>query len=334
MHLITTENAAGYLREAGLIAGPAVAEALGWGVSNVVLRVTPEHGPAVVLKQSRELLRTRAEWRSRLDRIWREADVLRLLGERVPGVAPQLLFEDRPNYVIVMEAIDAAHVVWKESLLAGHVEPSLADTLGELLARIHAATWHDPVVAELVGDQRAFDELRLDPYYRYLAAAHPALAPELRELVEASQSRRHALVLADFSPKNILLIPGGLKLVDFETGHYGDPPFDLGFFLAHLALKGVRAGPADVRCFDFALRFWDVYARALAPQREEVPDFETWCVRHWLACLLARVDGKSPVDYLDQEQQQVVRGFVLDSGLLPSRQMAEAVGMLRTVMGV
>ena len=79
MHLITTDNAVEYLREAGLMAGPARAEALGWGVSNVVLRITPESGAAVVLKQSRELLRTRAEWRSRLDRIWREADVLRLL---------------------------------------------------------------------------------------------------------------------------------------------------------------------------------------------------------------------------------------------------------------
>jgi 5-methylthioribose kinase len=275
-------------------------------------------------------LRTRAEWRSRLDRIWREADVLRLLQQRVPGVAPRIMHEDRPNYLFVMEAIDRDHVVWKESLLAGRVDLSLSETLGELLARIHTATWHDRDVEELLGDLRAFDELRLDPYYRYVAAVHPALAPELNELVEASLSRRHALVLADFSPKNILLVPGGLWLVDFETGHYGDPPFDLGFFLTHLALKGVRAAPDDQRCFDFAERFWTAYSAAMSPLIATVPDYERQCVRHWMACLLARIDGKSPVDYLDDRQQELVRGFVLESGLLPAEGMGEAMRGLRT----
>lgn len=333
MHLITTDNAAEYLRESGLITGPAEAEALGWGVSNVVLRITPESGPPVVLKQSRELLRTRAEWRSRLDRIWREADVLRLLQQLVPGVAPQILFEDRPNYLIVMEAIDREHVVWKEALLAGCVNLSLAETLGTLLARIHTLTWHKPEVEELLGDLRAFDELRLDPYYRYVAAVHPELAPALEELVAESLTRRHALVLADFSPKNILLVPDGLRLVDFETGHYGDPPFDLGFFLTHLTLKGVRAAPDDERCFEFAERFWIAYANGMSPLMAAVPDYEALCVRHWAACLLARVDGKSPVDYLDQRQQDLVRSFVLESGLAPSDRMLEAIQSLRARPG-
>jgi len=333
VHLITTDNAAAYLQQVGLISGPAHVEALGWGVSNVVLRITPDHSPPVVLKQSRELLRTRVEWRSRLDRIWREADVLRLLEQRVPGAAPRILYEDRPNYLIVMEAIDRDHVVWKEALLAGNVDLSLAETLGNLLARIHTVTWHDSVVAELLGDLRAFDELRLDAYYRRIATVHPALSPQLTELVEASRSRRHALVLADFSPKNILLVPDGHKVVDFETGHYGDPPFDLGFFLTHLVLKGVRAAPEDDRCFTFAQRFWTAYATAMSPRIATVPDYEALCVRHWAACLLARVDGKSPVDYLDERQQQLVRTFVLDSNLAPSNQMPEAINALRSASG-
>ena len=108
---ITPDNAADYLQQVGLLSGPATVEALGWGVSNVVLRVTPDRGQAFVLKQSRELLRTRAEWRSRLDRIWREADVLRRLGHIIPGTTPALLYEDRPNYLFVMEAIDRSHIV-------------------------------------------------------------------------------------------------------------------------------------------------------------------------------------------------------------------------------
>lgn len=329
MQEITADNAAEYLQRAGLITGPAHAEALGWGVSNVVLWVMPEAGSPLVLKQSRELLRTRAEWRSRLDRIWREADVLRLLQQRVPGAAPRLLYEDRPNYLLVMEAIAADHVVWKEALLGGRIDLSLAETLGALLARIHTRTWHDPEVEELIGDVRAFDELRLDPYYRRLASVHPSLAPVLNSLIEGSQSRKHCLVLADFSPKNILLTADGLWLVDFETGHYGDPPFDLGFFLTHLALKGVRAGAGDDRCFTLALRFWKAYADSMAPLTAALPDFEPLCVRHWTACLLARVDGKSPVDYLDERQQALVRAFALETGLAPAERMPDALAALQ-----
>jgi 5-methylthioribose kinase len=329
VHEITADNAAEYLRKAGLITGPATAEALGWGVSNVVLRVTPDAGPPLVVKQSRELLRTRAEWRSRLDRVWREADVLRLLEQRVPGAAPRLLYEDRPNYLVVMEAIDRDHVVWKEALLAGRIDLSLAETLGTLLARIHTATWHNPAVEELMGDAQAFDELRLDPYYRRLASVHPSLAPVLTSLIEASQTRRHALVLADFSPKNILLTADGLRLVDFETGHYGDPPFDLGFFLTHLALKGVRAGRDDDRCFQLAQRFWRSYAEAMSPLISGLDDFEPLCVRHWTACLLARVDGKSPVDYLDEQQQALVREFALETRLSPADRMPQALSALQ-----
>lgn len=329
MYEITPDNAADYLRRAGLIDGSARVEPLGWGVSNVVLRITPDAGPPVVLKQSRELLRTRAEWRSRLDRIWREADVLRLLERIVPGDTPRLLYEDRPNYLFVMEAVDRNHVVWKEALLSGRVDLALGETLGRLLARIHSATWHDPGVAADFADVRAFDELRLDPYYRRLASVHPSLTPLLDELIAASQSRRNALVLGDFSPKNILLVADGLKLVDFETGHYGDPPFDVGFFLTHLALKGIRAGADDPRCFTVAQRFWQAYSAAMAPQTARDPDYEPLCVRHWSACVLARIDGKSPVDYLDERQQALVRQFALDSRLVPALRIADALAALQ-----
>jgi 5-methylthioribose kinase len=44
-------------------------------------------------------------------------------------------------------------------------------------------------------------------------------------------------VHGDFSPKNLLIYGNSLMLIDFEVGHYGDPAFDLGFFLSHLTLK-------------------------------------------------------------------------------------------------
>src|SRR5260370_9659855 len=85
---LTADNALPYLRERGLIGvGPAHVELLGWGVSNVVLRV--EAGDRLfVLKQSRPQLRTRDAWFSDLDRVYREQEVLENLHPPLPPPTP------------------------------------------------------------------------------------------------------------------------------------------------------------------------------------------------------------------------------------------------------
>jgi 5-methylthioribose kinase len=225
---LTAENAVSYLRDAGRLPlhRSARVVTLGWGVSNLVLRIMPEGGPDFVIKQSREQLRTRADWRSRLDRIWREVDVMRVLERLLPaGTVPRVLFEDRPNFLFAMEAVAADHVVWKEDLLRGATDPALADVLGDCLARVHAGTLNDPALRESLGDQQVFDELRIDPFYRRIAAVHADLAVPIQALMDDMSGERLCLVLGDFSPKNILLTGGGVVLVDFETGHFGDPGF-------------------------------------------------------------------------------------------------------------
>lgn len=85
---------------------------LSGGVSNMVLLVErlDRPGEDLVLKQARAKLRTRHDWFSDVERIWREADVLkvctRLLASNSPGrptsdalpaCTPRILFEDRDN---------------------------------------------------------------------------------------------------------------------------------------------------------------------------------------------------------------------------------------------
>ena len=103
-------------------------------------------------------------------------------------------------------------------------------------------------------------------------------------------------------------------MVDFETGHYGDPAFDLGFFLSHLALKGVRAAAAsggdagEDAFFRLADTFWKRY-RAQIAAVESDPAFEDAglerrTVAHLAGCALARIDGTSPVDYLPGHRER------------------------------
>lgn len=310
-------NTLDYLRRRGDVPHleRARAEMLGWGVSNVVLRITRPGADDLIIKQSRTQLRTKTEWISRLDRIFREIGMLRLLGPLLPtGVIPEVLFEDRDNYLFAMEAFPADHVVWKQALLEGQLDVTVADRLGDYLSAVHAATSFRPDLAADWGDLEVFDQLRLDPFYRYLARVRPAVAGPLESLIQENLATSCCIVLADFSPKNILLSGNRLALVDFETGHYGDPAFDLGFFLSHLLLKAVRDLSQFEAFADLTRHFWLHYRAGLVRvehQREfSAPELFRRTQGHLAGCLWARIDGKSPVDYLTSEDtRQHVRDF-------------------------
>lgn len=307
---IQETTAPAYALERGLFpAGADVrAEWLSGGVSNVVLRLTDHpSGREIILKQARERLRVQAEWRSRLDRIWREVSVLRTIGPLFSeGTVPTVLYEDRENYLFAMSAAPRDHVVWKSELLSGRLREDLLPELGAFLANVHSLSRTIALPPEL-RDKLVFDELRLDPYYRWTAARHPEVATPLNRLVAETATREDGLTLADFSPKNILLWGDRWTVIDFETAHIGDPAFDLGFFLTHLVLKSLHIGSLRQSLLRGIQSFWSAYRAGLPAGQFEA--IEQRSMMHLAACMLARVDGKSPVDYLDEREQQCVRIF-------------------------
>ncbi len=311
MREVTPENAADYLRQTGRVPVDRAIEAraMGWGVSNVVLRIDVAGEPPLVLKQAREKLRTKALWLSRLDRIWNERDAMELLGTVLPaGTVPRVLFADEENYLFAMTCAPDDSVVWKESLLAGQVDLGVARLAGQTLGAIHAATRDHPSLAGRLRDTTVFDELRIDPFYRTIARAHPEIAPQIEHLIASMGRTAHRhLVLADFSPKNILVHSQGLTLVDFETAHAGDPAYDVGFFLSHIALKGYRRVAGSDPYEALMNEFLAAYRSNADTAPTDIEDMTQPASVHMAACMLARVDGKSPVDYLDEEERQSVR---------------------------
>ncbi len=313
---IGPDNAVNYLHEMGWLDCPvaARAELLAWGVSNAVLRITPDVGDPFVIKQSRGQLRTKAAWFSRLDRIWRETDVMRLIQPHLPaGVVPRVLFEDRENFLFGMEAAPAAHHVWKQLLLEGYVDSTIAAGLGEYLATLHRETALRPDLAERFGDTQVFVELRVDPFYRRLAEAAPEVACHIERLIDEMFSTVVCLVHADFSPKNVLIAEGRIVLVDFETGHLGDPAFDLGFFLSHLLLKTVLHANRFAEYAGLTTAFWQTYLAGIGglsgcPQLEP-HEIVRRTTAHLAGCMWARIDATSKIDYLNDSQQEVVRKF-------------------------
>jgi 5-methylthioribose kinase len=300
---LTADNTAAYLRQQGWI-GPGAVQVteLGWGVSNAVLRVqTPEQ--TFVLKQSRPQLRTRDAWFSDLDRVYRELEVIQVLEPVLPpGVVPRVLFSDRDNYVFAMSHAPESSRVWKEMLLAGEVDVSRGVLAGRILGRIHQATASRPDLIEAFRDHTVFVQLRVDPFYRRLQERRPEVASAIALLVEQSLTVKEALCHGDFSPKNLLAHENGFTLVDYETACFGDPTFDLGFFLSHLVLKGIHRHDQRQQFWDLTEAFWDGYAQAVSWR--PVTELQPRAIGHFAACALARIDGTSPVDYLPQEPKR------------------------------
>ncbi|MDX1968714.1 MAG: aminoglycoside phosphotransferase family protein [Planctomycetaceae bacterium] len=308
---LSADNVVDYLNRTGRLrpGSTATAQPLAWGVSNLVLRVEPDDQPPLVIKQSRPQLRTKVDWFSRCERIYREAEVLRaLLPVLPPGAVPQVLFEDRENFVLALEAIRPDHAVWKQRLLEDRLDFDVADRLGGYLGLIHRETAGRPDVLPDAADWSLFDELRIDPFYRWIARVHPSIDSAINDLIEEMNRHRVCLVHADFSPKNVLVHVDGVTLVDFETGHYGDPAFDLGFFLSHLLLKSLRSNDQRVDWRRLVTAFWSRYRKIVdATGQTTVSSTATTAraVRHLAGCLLARIDGKSTVDYLRDPWQPV-----------------------------
>jgi 5-methylthioribose kinase len=326
MLLIDGHNAESYLRSTGRI-GPDeqvhVRELTG-GVSNMVLLVEclQREGHDFVLKQARAQLRTQQAWFSSVERVWREAEVLalctrllekageldgaRMAEARLKACTPAILFEDRENYLFGMTAAPRPNAVWKEALLAGEADRSIAMACGQLLATLHGGSWRDPSIARALGDRTLFEQLRVDPYYRTLTEVQPAMRAPLERLIASLGENPLSLVHADFSPKNLLVFADGLMMVDFETGHYGDPAFDLGFFLSHLVLKAALHAPRHEAFLKLTEAFRRAYDAAMQPLIGSQQLASLWArgAQNFAGCAWARLDAKSPVEYLTQEHRR------------------------------
>jgi 5-methylthioribose kinase len=319
MFELTPQNVLEYVRRRGWIGpGPARAQALGWGVSNTVFGI--ESGDVrFVLKQSRARLRTRDDWYSDLDRIYREQAVMELLYPLLPEpTVPRVLHSDRANYVLAMSHAPADARVWKESLLAGQTDPRIAARAGWALGTLHEATARRPEELEAFRDATVFIQLRVDPFYRRVQERRPEVAGAVGQIIDRMLSTREALCHGDFSPKNILVHGDRFTLVDYETAHFGDPTMDLGLFLSHLLLKALRNQPHRERFFDLTRSFWEAYQLSGTFWQTQHPagggppalDIEARAAAHCGVCLLARIDGTSPVDYLPEaDRRQAIRSL-------------------------
>ncbi|MEM8487845.1 MAG: aminoglycoside phosphotransferase family protein [Bacteroidota bacterium] len=316
-----------YLRTRGYLKAGEMPEVtvLAGGVSNRTVLVQVPGQQGMVVKQALAKLRVKTDWFSDPSRIFREAEGMRLLADLVSqGTVPALLFEDRAHHVLGMEAIAMPHTNWKTDLLAGTINLDIVQQFGRSLAAIHAFSPADYPVDGVLRGLGFFDSLRLDPYYRYTASQVPEAATFLHQLVADTQKHQVTLVHGDYSPKNVLIRNGQMVLLDHEVIHLGDPAFDVGFSMTHLLSKMHHMPAHRSQLREAAAHYWQQYA-AEARNHFWFASSETRAVRHTLACMLARVAGKSTLEYLDAATRRRQQHLMCDMLHHPPPTMADLI---------
>jgi 5-methylthioribose kinase len=293
-------------------------ETLAGGVSNRTVKVQWADGRSWVLKQALRKLRVNADWFSSPDRIRVEAKALRWLNRSAPpGTTPVFVFEDSENHLMGMQAIPEGHQNWKSVLLSGRIVPDHFEQFGLLLGTIHRHSSESGLeVSKEFANTAYFESLRLEPYYLYTAHNITEASGFLNALARETLHHKDSLVHGDFSPKNTLIYRSKLILLDYEVVHFGDPAFDVGFALTHFLSKAHHLPEVSGRLASAAELFWQAYSKEIM-NLNWAGSVETRVVRHTLGCLLARVAGKSPLEYLTPYERERQLGVVLALILKP-----------------
>jgi aminoglycoside phosphotransferase (APT) family kinase protein len=289
------------LRKAGLLGDleSAAFEALSGGVSSDIWRIEAE-GRVYCVKRALAKLNVEADWfvpveRNRFEVAWYEA-----ANQIVPGSAPHVLAHDETVMLCAMEYLDPnSHKLWKNELREGRADPRQAAQAGSDLGRIHAGTADREEIKARFPRADIFKAIRLEPYLEATATKHPDLKEQLFSLSRRTADTRLVMIHGDVSPKNILLGPNGPVFLDAECACIGDPAFDIAFCLNHFLLKCLWTPEARD---DFLVSFMAMASSYLSEVNWESSDkLEARAASLLPGLFLARVDGKSPVEYITVE---------------------------------
>ena len=275
------------------------------GVSGTVALVKGGEKKMIV-KQALSVLKVSTLWECDRSRIRIEHEALELYNQLIPGRVPEPIFYDEENYIMVREALPETCSAWKEQLLSGLLDFSIAHKAIDALSVIHNGTAGDDAVSKRFEDTQFFYNLRITPYIGHVVESYPSLAAPSKRIIEMLMEDKIALVHGDYSPKNILVNGSDIAIIDLEVAHYGHPAFDLAFFANHLLLKAIKNKQWSNAYLNMLSFMLDIYTSQLTCINPV--DMEHNTVRTLALLLLARVDGKSPAEYITQpSDKDIVR---------------------------
>lgn len=313
----------------------ALVKSLKLGPSDAVSNITPLTGGVasdiarldiggrtICAKFALAKLKVAEDWRAPVHRNAAEYAWLQTAAAIRPDSAVRLYGRSEDLHGFAMEYIVGEDVyLWKTAMLNGAPDHGEAASVGDMIGAIQAASVREGFDTSPFRNRDDFRALRIEPYITFTAGHHPSVARELLALAEMLYESSQVLVHGDVSPKNILMRTSGPVILDAECATMGDACFDPAFCLNHLLLKAVHLPASRGDLLTAVTSFWNAFAPHVS--FEPVSKLQARICRLLPALMLARVDGKSPVEYLDEKNRGRVRRIALELIPAPPQTLGE-----------
>jgi len=265
----------------------------------------------MIIKQALAKLKVAEEWLCDPSRMEAEMKSNEIYHRLVPENVPKVISYDPENYIFVREAAPDSCRMWKTDLMTSQLDFEVSAKVMQTLATVHNKCADDAEVAKEFEDKEIFYELRISPYIEFILKKHPQLTDYAKPISDELMNSNITLVHGDYSPKNIVLDGRKVFVTDYEVAHYGHPAFDVAFLANHLVLKAIHMR-------DFGGAFLAMLRQTLKLYFDQVEfmdkkELETSFVKLLPLLMIARVDGKSPVEYIvDEDVKEFVRTVAYD----------------------
>lgn len=300
------------------------------GVASDIARIETDKGDFCV-KFALPKLRVAADWYAPVERNFAEFSYLKNLSEIAPEASLTLYGHSASENGFAMAYLAGDNTyLWKPALFDGRGRCDEAKAVGSILGKVHHASSQPDFDKSAFHNQDDFYAIRIEPYLVHTAKKHPLIATQLHQMAEHLGSADSVLVHGDVSPKNIMFHNGQPFLLDAECATMGDGCFDVAFCLNHLILKAVFVTTSSSNYLSYCLDFWQSYQPFIT--WESQADFERRLCQLLPMLMLARIDGKSPVEYFNHDHHDFVRQLALPLISEPATDLSELLTRLRPII--
>ncbi len=266
------------------------------GVSSEVYHVKTNKNEYCIKRSLRKLL-VKKEWIADTNRIKFEYYWLnhcrKILNKNIPKIYE---FNLEKKY-IVMEYLDnSKYKTLKELYFKKIINLNTIKLISKHLYKIHSKSNNYKTKKLFQGNSKNFNDLRLDPYFNEVGRVYPRYKKYISVLNKNYLINSSTLVHGDFSPKNILIGKNKIFYIDAECSNFGDPVFDLVFFSNHLLIKSIFLKDKSEEFIESYLTFYKEYLKNLNVKKYKL--YINRIIKMTPIMMLARIDGKSPVEYI------------------------------------
>ena len=286
-------------------------EPLKGGVSCEIYKVDTTTN-SYCIKKALKKLRVEKDWYADPIRSYYEYLWLKKTKKILPSSIPEVISYNRmKNYLIIEYLNMSRYSNLKEDLLKGKVDLDNLNKIAKKLLYIHKNLKSNYNKKIFQTHNFNFIKLRINPYLLELNKTYPELKKYINETVNLLRNNQHTVIHADFTPKNILVSKNKQIILDAETANYGDPSFDIVSLINHLIIKLLFVNK-NKKNFVLALKkIFNTYHSNVT--WEEKQDIIKRSLTLLPLMMLARVDGKSPVEYIkNNKEKNKLRRIALD----------------------